>query len=301
MSETTKGTIGRKRKKNGFTQISNTMLEDTRLSWRAKGLLCYMLSRPDNWKINKTDLYKRATEGRDAMQVALNELKEFGYLHIYPNHTEAGLLSGWIWEYDDTPFSPEKLENRTTENPQHKPEKMRETRLTEIPTDGFPEVRPTSIYNNTDFNNTDYNNKDSKEIKKKSNLETEFEQLWAKYPRKIGKKKAFDSFKKARKKVPFEDIENGLNRYIEYLKSQGTDEQFIQHGSTWFNQEKWQDEFQATQFDKKPKLNDFTRMCLNEMDDPDDFLNMIGVNSSYEQGRNRKIIDVSEIPLSSRF
>ena len=48
--------LDRKRKKNGFTQVSNAMLEDTRLSWRAKGLLCYMLSRPDNWKINKTDL-----------------------------------------------------------------------------------------------------------------------------------------------------------------------------------------------------------------------------------------------------
>ena len=40
-----------------------------------------MLSRPDNWKINKTDLYKRATEGRDAIQNALNELKELEYLH----------------------------------------------------------------------------------------------------------------------------------------------------------------------------------------------------------------------------
>ena len=53
------------------------------LSWRAKGILSYMLSRPDNWKINKTDLYKRGKEGRDAMQAALNELKELDYLHIY--------------------------------------------------------------------------------------------------------------------------------------------------------------------------------------------------------------------------
>lgn len=131
-------------------------------------------------------------------------------------------------------------------------------------------------------------------------MEKEFEQLWAIYPRKIGKKKAYDSFKKARKikKVPYETIENGLYRYIEYLKEQGTDEQFIQHGSTFFNQEKWQDEFEATHFEKKPKLSKFSEMMLGEMEDPDDFLNMIGVNSSYEQGRNRKIIDVGEVNLS---
>ena len=112
-------TIGRKRKKNGFTQVSNTMLEDDRLSWRAKGLLCYMLSRPDNWKINRTDLYRRATEGRDAMTSALKELKDLKYLHIYRRKSEGNLFEGWIWEYDDEPFQiTEPPENRLTEKQQ---------------------------------------------------------------------------------------------------------------------------------------------------------------------------------------
>ena len=91
--------------------------------------------------------------------------------------------------------------------------------------------------------------------KSKNTYEQEFEKLWAKYPRKIGKKKAFDSFKKARKvkKIPYEVIESGLYRYLNYIEQQELDEQYIQHGSTFFNQEKWQDEFITTGVNRKPK------------------------------------------------
>jgi hypothetical protein len=256
MTETTKGAIGRKRKKNGFTQISNSMLEDSRLSWRAKGLLSYMLSRPDNWKINKTDLQKRATDGRDALQSGLAELKEIGYLHIYRKHSENGQFE-YIWEYDDEPFTPENLntekQRESGENMQNS--HIRETRIREN------QLRESSIYNNTVFNNTDFNNTKNKELKTnmssigEKSLEKEFELLWKIYPRKMGKKKAFDSFKKARKvkKVPYEIIENGLYRYLRHIEDQGLEEQYIQHGSTWFNQEKWQDEYITTGINKKPK------------------------------------------------
>jgi Helix-turn-helix domain len=150
--------------------------------------------------------------------------------------------------------------------------------------------------NNTSITNT-INNTISKTYKTTTGvMEKEFEQLWKIYPRKLGKKKAFDSYKKVRKikKVPYETIESGLYRYIDYLKTQGTEEQYIQHGSTWFGQEKWQDEYLETHFQKKPQLSRFTEMCLNEMDNPDEFLNLIGVGESHEQRRNRKIINVCE-------
>jgi hypothetical protein len=236
------------------------MLEDNRLSWRAKGILAYMLSRPDNWKINKTDLYNKATEGRDAMQNALNELKDLGYLHVYASKDEKGQIHTWIWEYDDTPFTPILLKNQTTRKPKETGGIIAENQTPENPSCGFPIEWDSSTYNNTEFNNTDFNNK-NKEIEHKTNMsnspkvEQEFEELWKVYPRKIGKKKAFDSFKKARKvkKVPYETIQNGLYRYLRYIEQQDMDEQFIQHGSTFFNQEKWQDEFITTGLQKKPK------------------------------------------------
>jgi hypothetical protein len=258
MTETTKGAVGRKRKKNGFTQISNILIEDSRLSWKAKGILMYLMSRPDNWKVNKTDLQKKAVEGRDSVQSGLDELKELGYLHIYQKNNENGQFN-YIWEYDDEPFTPDILKNHTTENPQNSGDNMQNTHVRENRIRENRQ-RDSSILNNTVFNNTVLNNTEYKEIKTNMSvspkkLEEEFELLWKMYPRKIGKKKAFDSFKKARKvkKVPYETIENGLYRYLKYIEQQELEETFIQHGSTFFNQEKWQDEFICTGVNKKPK------------------------------------------------
>jgi hypothetical protein len=279
----TKGAVGRKRKKNGFTQISNTMLEDDRLSWRAKGLLCYMLSRPDNWKINKTDLYRKATEGRDAMTNALKELKELGYLHIHRNVGENGQVDGWVWEYDDTPFTTESLENQITDKQRKSGENVQVSGSVDFQYDGFSVRRDSSTYNNTDFNNTDINNTKSKENKTNTaEIEREFEKLWKAYPRKMGKKKAFDSFKKARKikKVPYETIENGLYRYLRHIEDQGIEEQYIQHGSTFFNQEKWQDEFITTGVNRKPKnAMEYMKMKYGQGEE------------QYEPNRNGEVID----------
>jgi hypothetical protein len=108
--------------------------------------------------------------------------------------------------------------------------------------------------NNTLVINTINNTKSKNTIGEKS-LEKEFELLWKIYPRKMGKKKAFDSFKKARKvkKVPYETIQNGLYRYLKHIEQAELEEQYIQHGSTWFNQEKWQDEYITAGINKKPK------------------------------------------------
>jgi hypothetical protein len=280
-------TIGRKRKKNGFTQISNTLIEDPRLSWKAKMILIYLLSRPDYWRVNKKDIENRATDGRESVQNGLNELKELGYLHIYQHRNEKGQMIGWIWEYDDVSFATDQRQNRNTDNQQEIGETMSVTRMTENPTDGKAEVRESRTYNNTVFNNTVLNNtKEKKNNNKKINsseIDREFEKIWALYPRKQGKQKAFEYFKKARKikKIPYEIIENGLYRYIRYLEQQGTDEQYIMHGSTWFYQEKWQDEYILTGLKQKPKdINEYMRQKYGDNG---------GQNN--EPQRDRKIIN----------
>ena len=278
--------LGRKRKKNGFTQISNSVFENEKLSYRAKGLIGYLLSRPNNWKFNKTDLVRRSTEGRDAVYKAIDELKEQGYLHIYRNVLEDGRFDGWIWEYDDIPFMPEQLKNRTTGKQPNTGDIQPIPRRTENPSYGKTVVRDSSTYNNTVFNNTDLNNTKEKEIKTNkptpSQLEKEFQALWSLYPKKQGKQKALQAFTKARKikKVPYEEIENGLYRYIGYIEQQGTEEQYIMHGSTWFNQEKWLDEYILTGINKKPKnINEYMRQKYGDGGFTD------------EPPRDRKIID----------
>lgn len=126
--------------------------------------------------------------------------------------------------------------------------------------------------------------KDIKTNKKENSpaIEREFEKIWALYPKKHGKQKALQAFKKARKvkKVPYEDIENGLYRYIRYLEQQGTDEQYIMHGSTWFFQEKWQDEYILTGIKQKPKnINEYMKQKYGDGGIPN------------EPTRDRKIVN----------
>lgn len=77
-----------------------------------------------------------------------------------------------------------------------------------------------------------------------ASLEDEFNTIWSLYPRKQGKSNAFKAYVKARKKgVTKETIYNGLQNYIEYIKVEKVKSQFIKQGSTWFNQECWNDDY----------------------------------------------------------
>lgn len=68
--------------------MSNTHLKDKRLSLKAIGLLSVVLSLPDNWHYTVNGLVGIVKDGERAVNGALSELKENGYLKIeklYPN------------------------------------------------------------------------------------------------------------------------------------------------------------------------------------------------------------------------
>ena len=46
--------------------INKEMAQDKTLSWKARGLLLYLLSLPDDWNIYESELIKHATDGRDS-------------------------------------------------------------------------------------------------------------------------------------------------------------------------------------------------------------------------------------------
>lgn len=68
--------------------MSNTHLKDKRLSLKAIGLLSVVLSLPDDWHYTVNGLVGIVKDGERAVNGALSELKENGYLKIeklYPN------------------------------------------------------------------------------------------------------------------------------------------------------------------------------------------------------------------------
>jgi DnaD/phage-associated family protein len=91
------------KRKNPFVQIDKAVFNDPKLSWKAKGILGYLLSKPDDWKTYVTDLVKRSKDGRDAVSAGLLELEEHGYLVKWQERQEGGKFGGYNYEVFEYP------------------------------------------------------------------------------------------------------------------------------------------------------------------------------------------------------
>lgn len=77
----------------------------------------------------------------------------------------------------------------------------------------------------------------------------QFELLWNKYPKKVGKKEALYYYDQAIKNgESFEIIEQGLDNYIEHLKNDDKPDIHIKYGSNWFKNECWNDEYEINNY-----------------------------------------------------
>ena len=74
---------------------------------------------------------------------------------------------------------------------------------------------------------------------------TEFEKLWSLYPKKQGRKDALKHYQRARKSgTTYEEVEQGIQAYVEFIKANGKDIQYVKMGSTFFSQEAWKDDWE---------------------------------------------------------
>ena len=70
--------------------MSNYHLRDKNLSLKAKGLLSFMLSLPENWDYSLSGLIAVCKEQESSIKSTLKELKEAGYLVIEKVRGEKG-------------------------------------------------------------------------------------------------------------------------------------------------------------------------------------------------------------------
>ena len=85
-----------------FVQVDKEMLENRDLSWEAKGVLAFMLGRPNDWRFYQNELRKHGAAGRDKFQRILKELELFGYLRRTRRQDEHGKWR-WEWEVYESP------------------------------------------------------------------------------------------------------------------------------------------------------------------------------------------------------
>jgi len=86
-----------------YTIVSKVPLEDERLSWKARGLLAYLLSKPDNWTVMVAHLVKQAPDGRSSVMTALVELERAGYIVRTKRRGDSGRFDGLDCEIHEEP------------------------------------------------------------------------------------------------------------------------------------------------------------------------------------------------------
>lgn len=96
-------TITKRQKRSSFSVISNTIYQDLRLSWGAKGILGYILHLPDTFKLRLSHLAKQSSDKRDSTRARIKELEGCGYIKRTRKRGQCGRFTGVFWEVSEEP------------------------------------------------------------------------------------------------------------------------------------------------------------------------------------------------------
>ena len=109
-----------------FVTVHKAFVFDKKLSAKAKGILLYFLSRPDNWQIYTSEVVKHMNDGQKSINSGIQELIKSKYVHRIQKRTDNGVFNGYeylVYEKPtEMPFSENGLsangfsENGKTEN-----------------------------------------------------------------------------------------------------------------------------------------------------------------------------------------
>lgn len=108
-----------------FYTLDKSISEDSRLSWASRGLLIYLLGKPDNWEVSVRHLINQTknaigkASGRDAVRVILKELEGAGYLTVDRARNETGAFNGMAYTVCERPIEvAPQTENPAVVDPQ---------------------------------------------------------------------------------------------------------------------------------------------------------------------------------------
>lgn len=115
-----------KNKENPYVMLNKSGIEDSTLSFKARGILVWMLSKPDNWQFYLGSIVNATTDGRDAVRSGIKELEDAGYIRkIRERDPETGQFNAVVYDIhevsqEDTCIcgkSAPPSENPTSDNP----------------------------------------------------------------------------------------------------------------------------------------------------------------------------------------
>lgn len=86
-----------------YFALSNAVITDPRISFKAKGILAYLLSKPDDWKVYQSDIVKQSTDGEFSVRKGVDELIAAGYIVRRSIRDEKGRISEWEYSVSECP------------------------------------------------------------------------------------------------------------------------------------------------------------------------------------------------------
>lgn len=92
-----------KKTNKNYTNVSNVLTRDKRLSWKARGIFLYMWSQADNWQFYVKEIATHATDGERSLTSGLKELEKYGYLVRKHRIAKHGGFDGMDWILTDDP------------------------------------------------------------------------------------------------------------------------------------------------------------------------------------------------------
>lgn len=112
-------TIFRSKHRRNYTTFANDLLYNPTLSGKAKWVLMYLLSKPEDWVTRVSDIVNHGTDGRSAILSAIKELKQAGYLRkVRVTCPDTGRVLRWETQVFDEPQpGNQESEVHNAENP----------------------------------------------------------------------------------------------------------------------------------------------------------------------------------------
>ena len=139
--------------KSNFSQIPNHCLEDKSLSFAARGLLSYMISRPSDWTFYVEHLAKQYAKGsKETIRKLLKELRDGGYvLYGRVRDDNSNKFVGTRYSVNSRIFS----DSHKTQSGKLVQPEIRDSRPLENPNIGNSERRDSSNHNKKEISNKD--------------------------------------------------------------------------------------------------------------------------------------------------
>lgn len=135
-----------------FVTVHKAFVFDNKLSAKAKGILLYFLSRPDNWQIYTSEVVKHMNDGQKSINSGIQELIKSKYVHRIQKRTDNGVFNGYeylVYEKPtEMPFSANglsangKTENRKGQTTNNNSTNNDDTYIEENTLSGNPTVYP---------------------------------------------------------------------------------------------------------------------------------------------------------------